>query len=56
MPMPALLTAKQVATYLNVSKQTVYRLKLPCVVLSKRKRRWREEDLLVYISSHTKVA
>lgn len=44
--LPTLLTAKQVAEVLNIPTTSVYTLGLPIVKLSKRRYRWRSEDVI----------
>ncbi len=50
-----LWTAKDVAAYLGVSVKTVYRLAIPCLLLGNR-RRYREEDVLTFVTERRRVA
>lgn len=49
-----LLTTQEVGRMLGVSEKTVIRLPLKTVVLAKRVRRYRPEDVKLYISSHVR--
>jgi excisionase family DNA binding protein len=52
--LPDLLTVAEVATWLRVSDETVYRLHreetLPAVVVSQRNLRWRRADVEAFIA------
>ncbi len=52
----ALWTAKQVAAHLGVSVKTVYRLAIPGVVLGRRVRRYRPEDVTAFLARSARVA
>ena len=46
-----LLTAKEAAAWLKVDRHTLTELPLPYVMLGKRKRRYREEDLEAFVKT-----
>lgn len=50
-PIPghSLLTAAEVGSILRINPKKVYELKIPRVVLSTRRIRWREQDVIEYI-------
>lgn len=48
-----LLTAKEVATYLNCRKKRVYDLEIPSIRISSDSLRWRRSDIEQFLVSRT---
>lgn len=47
-----LLTVREAASYLRIDRKALRRMPIPCVMLGKRKVRYRREDLDKFVSMH----
>jgi len=52
----SLLTAADVAAYLNIAPRKVYGLPIPRVELSPRRVRWLQSDVVAYVRQHRRPA